>query len=49
MPYVIVIAGSNGAGTYTLAPYLLPETLGILAFVVRRPGQGYKEDRAEAE
>lgn len=33
MPHVIVIAGANGAGKSTVAPYLLRDTLGISEFV----------------
>jgi predicted ABC-type ATPase len=33
MPHVIVIAGANGAGKSTVAPYLLRDTLGISKFV----------------
>src|SRR5687768_4989367 len=33
MPHVIVIAGANGAGKSTVAPFLLRDTLGISEFV----------------
>ncbi|MBA2619566.1 MAG: zeta toxin family protein [Acidobacteria bacterium] len=33
MPHVIVIAGANGAGKSTVAPYLLRDTLGVSEFV----------------
>ena len=33
MPNVIIIAGANGAGKATLAPYLLRDTLGITEYV----------------
>lgn len=33
MPHVIVIAGANGAGKSTIAPYLLRDALGISEFV----------------
>ncbi len=33
MPHVIVIAGSNGSGKSTVAPYLLRDTLGVGEFV----------------
>lgn len=33
MPHVIVIAGANGAGKSTVAPFLLRDTLGVSEFV----------------
>ncbi|HSK72848.1 MAG TPA: zeta toxin family protein, partial [Pyrinomonadaceae bacterium] len=33
MPHVIVIAGANGAGKSTVAPFLLRDKLGISEFV----------------
>lgn len=33
MPHVVVIAGANGAGKSTIAPFLLRDTLGVLEFV----------------
>jgi predicted ABC-type ATPase len=33
MPHVIVIAGANGAGKSTVAPFLLRDKLGVNEFV----------------
>lgn len=33
MPHIIVIAGANGAGKSTVAPFLLRDKLGISEFV----------------